>query len=127
MNEQIKQDWIAALLSGDYTQGQERLRDGDRYCCLGVLCDLYVKSHNDLRWDANEIVDNDNLFVEDVTLPSQVVRWAGLEEYGRGVFVEKANEELKKEQLSLAVMNDGGFSIKPHSFKEIAAVIEEKL
>ena len=32
--------WVAALRSGKYRQGQGGLRTGDRYCCLGVLCDL---------------------------------------------------------------------------------------
>lgn len=29
--------WDAALRSGEYKQGRCRLKDGDRYCCLGVL------------------------------------------------------------------------------------------
>ena len=36
----VKERWIEALRSGDYVQGQERLRTGDCYCCLGVLCDV---------------------------------------------------------------------------------------
>lgn len=32
--------WVEALRSGEYQQGQGRLRDGDSFCCLGVLCDL---------------------------------------------------------------------------------------
>ena len=32
--------WIEALLSGTYRQGVGILRDGEFYCCLGVLCDL---------------------------------------------------------------------------------------
>ena len=47
--DEIRQNriaWIEALESGDYKQGQERLRQknpnypGWRYCCLGVACDL---------------------------------------------------------------------------------------
>ncbi len=54
MKARLKKDWIAALVSGDYEQGKFALRktdtcfmdkDGkitskDRYCCLGVLCDV---------------------------------------------------------------------------------------
>lgn len=43
MNADLKQRWVAALRSGDYAQGQDRLRQGEKpfeYCCLGVLCDL---------------------------------------------------------------------------------------
>lgn len=32
--------WVAALRSGEYKQGRERLRYEDEFCCLGVACDL---------------------------------------------------------------------------------------
>jgi hypothetical protein len=32
--------WVAALRSGLWKQGRNRLRDGDKFCCLGVACDL---------------------------------------------------------------------------------------
>lgn len=36
--------WAARLRSGKYAQGHGRLRDGNnRYCCLGVLCELAVE------------------------------------------------------------------------------------
>lgn len=40
MKAEQKLQWIAALLSGDYEQGQGRLRRKDDYCCLGVMCDV---------------------------------------------------------------------------------------
>lgn len=44
MNEQLYQDWIDALESGDYEPGKLYLRRDDdnssMYCCLGVLCEL---------------------------------------------------------------------------------------
>lgn len=41
MKTELKQKWVKALRSGEYKQGRDRLRDGgDRYCCLGVLCDV---------------------------------------------------------------------------------------
>jgi hypothetical protein len=37
----LKEKWIAALRSGRYKQGQGKLRSMyDKYCCLGVLCDV---------------------------------------------------------------------------------------
>jgi hypothetical protein len=33
-------EWITALRSGKYEQTQGHLRNGDSYCCLGVLCDV---------------------------------------------------------------------------------------
>lgn len=41
MKAEVKAQWIAALLSGDYKQGKHVLRtDTDEYCCLGVLCEV---------------------------------------------------------------------------------------
>jgi hypothetical protein len=46
MNPELKQKWVTALRSGDYKQGQGKLRyrlehqEEDRFCCLGVLCDV---------------------------------------------------------------------------------------
>jgi hypothetical protein len=46
MNPEIKTKWVAALRSGTYEQGSHVLRKGDRYCCLGVLCEiLKMPSH----------------------------------------------------------------------------------
>lgn len=37
--------WMAALLGGDYSQGRRALRTkDDKYCCLGVLCDVVKDS-----------------------------------------------------------------------------------
>ena len=37
------EEWINALKSGEYTQGVGQLRKDDKYCCLGVYCDLQAK------------------------------------------------------------------------------------
>lgn len=40
-NEVTREQWVAALRSGKYVQGQNRLRSRhNTYCCLGVFCDL---------------------------------------------------------------------------------------
>lgn len=38
MNPELKAKWVAALRSGEYRQVSGRLRKGDGFCCLGVLC-----------------------------------------------------------------------------------------
>lgn len=53
MIENIVEDWVAALRSGNYKQGNSWLRVNDLYCCLGVLCDLvnpraWERQHNDI-------------------------------------------------------------------------------
>lgn len=40
MSPELKAKWVAALRSGEYKQGREVLRNGDQFCCLGVLCDI---------------------------------------------------------------------------------------
>lgn len=41
MSPELKAEWIAALRSGKYRQGQTALRTkSDEYCCLGVLCNI---------------------------------------------------------------------------------------
>lgn len=40
MDPGIKTKWLEALRSGKYKQGQKTLQQGDRFCCLGVLCDV---------------------------------------------------------------------------------------
>ena len=40
MTPEFKALWIEALRSGKYEQGRGALRMGDKFCCLGVACDL---------------------------------------------------------------------------------------
>lgn len=40
MNPKLKKKWLAALRSGKYRRGLAQLKDGNRYCCLGVLCEV---------------------------------------------------------------------------------------
>jgi len=37
------QEWANFLRSGDYEQGDTYLKEGDNYCCLGVLNDLHLE------------------------------------------------------------------------------------
>lgn len=43
MIPEIKAKWVAALRSGEYAQGQQKLKHlggTPTFCCLGVLCDI---------------------------------------------------------------------------------------
>jgi hypothetical protein len=41
MDQTLKDEWTAALRSGNYKQGAGALKNkNDEYCCLGVLCDI---------------------------------------------------------------------------------------
>lgn len=118
MNQDIKQQWLAALRSGEYTQGRGLLRPTeDTYCCLGVLCDLHAKA-------TGEIWIDDRYFDQSEALPTIVQQWAGLSDWcpdiplrpGQGV-------------ATLAEFNDGrsDYDLRPHTFAEIADLIEQHL
>lgn len=127
----MKEKWVAALRSGDYTQAQDALRrtiedeNGSRvgYCCLGVLCNLYIKDNPGAEW-----VDSDDgaTFVVNATyfdtnyLPSPVMEWAGLDETDPHVRVPTVTDPFNERRLSH--LNDNG-----NDFERIANLIEESL
>ncbi len=41
--ETIRHDWIEALRSGEYPQGNMYLNSRGSYCCLGVLCEVVIE------------------------------------------------------------------------------------
>ena len=80
MNPEIKRQWLEALRSGEYKQGQCRLRTEIKgssfYCCLGVLCDLHSKATG-VPW--SEPDETPYLYRNcDVDLPLCVNKWAGI-------------------------------------------------
>jgi hypothetical protein len=112
MNPQIKQKWVDALRSGDYQQGQCYLRTNSGFCCLGVLCDLYIKENN-VEWEP-PIYSDAYMFQNMVAaLPLSVIEWSGVEGYNPLV-----NDEIG----TLSGLNDNGTT-----FNEIANLIENHL
>lgn len=102
MNKKIKKQWVAALRSGKYKQGRHLLRSRDeKYCCLGVLCDLHAK-----------FLGNDCVWRFGTVLSEETYRWAGLK-YSNPSFNDNTNA---------IALNDAGFS-----FSEIADKIEKDL
>lgn len=75
MRKSVKKLWLAALKSGEYKHGEGRLRypsTGDpespeRFCCLGVLCDVAKKKG---------VIKSFTAFSG--FLPPKVRKWAGL-------------------------------------------------
>jgi hypothetical protein len=126
MNQEIKQEWVTALRSGDYKQGQTRLRrraDDDMYpngyCCLGVLCELAVQ-HEVIP--AAELSETRDYYVYDkdgpdagngAYLPVRVREWAELGLSAPMVLLPGTSK------ADLADLNDSGFT-----FSQIADVIE---
>ena len=118
MKEDVKQLWVASLKSGEFIQGQQSLRsDDDKFCCLGTLCELFLRHNPDtkLDWKKNEYghyhFDGCNS-----VLPKSVREWAGLDECNPRV------NDYAWSQKTLAAMNDAGCD-----FIGIAEIIEKNL
>ena len=106
MKEEIKDRWVEALRSGKYKQGKRVLKQGENFCCLGVLCDI-AKDELGLEWIHDP--DGDSMDGYPTVLPLRVINYAGL---------HKRNPTIEK--TSLTLMNDAGVK-----FNRIADLIEE--
>lgn len=98
MNKAIKKEWIEALRSGKYKQGQGSLYRDGAYCCLGVLFDATQDGYwryEDGTWKAEKASG-----------------WYGAEE---GLLTTRDEQRL-------SYLNDRGLS-----FSDIARWIEENL
>jgi len=119
VNEDVKRQWVAALRSGKYEQGRQRLEKDGRFCCLGVLCDLAVKAgvvervHGEYEHGVVGFArPSDPEGPNASTPPWAVVKWAGMD-----------SDLMALTIRALINLND----IKGLSFEEIADRIEEQL
>lgn len=123
MNPEIKAQWLTALRSGDYRQGQGSLKRDGKFCCLGVLCDLAVKAG--IAAETHVTMIGATAFgtgpadENSGTLPFVVQTWAGLPSNNPSFRYNVLSAD-EYEYDSLAGLNDGG-----RSFAEIADLIEE--
>jgi hypothetical protein len=144
--EDVKAEWIAALESGDYEQGQGALAlvtdEGKRtYCCLGVLCEVLASSE---RVSLPVSIDEqESRYVKydgsSTSLPVSVQRYASLPGYPTVSIPDEpwkfikasATVRFRREQalddhrnqtgdVSLAELNDAGVP-----FTVIAEVIRQ--
>lgn len=53
MKKEIKDQWVAALRSGNYKQTRSKLHTDEGYCCLGVLCDISKLGRWEESWRGN--------------------------------------------------------------------------
>lgn len=111
MKQKIKKLWVDALRSGKYEQGQELLKTQEgKYCCLGVLCDIYAKTQKKKGFQKDQ---NGFYYFQtgetEALLPQNVMKWSG---------IDTDNAVYNKSLSSLT--NDNG-----KSFVQIAKIIEE--
>jgi hypothetical protein len=110
MNTDIKERWLVELRSDRYEQGIDYLCRGEKYCCLGVLCELAVA---DGITQKTEIPNSRDLFSYGnscQTLDQGMREWAWF-----NIDDGRINE--------LQVQND----IQGKNFKQIADWIEKHL
>lgn len=113
MNPEIKAKWVAALRSGEYKQGKDRLRSRDnKFCCLGVLCNLHAQAHPEI---AAMQPRADAYMGEEGYYPAAVAEWAGLRHRMLTVSIEGNDSNI-------ASHNDRGAT-----FEQIADAIEAQL
>jgi len=112
MDPEVKKLWVYALRSGDYEQGKGRLKNGDKYCCLGVLCDLHSKSglESSEEWNGGSYKHLNSVLSKDV------LEWSGLDR-NNGDFVI-----IDQIESCLTYHND-----REKTFNQIADAIEEQL
>jgi len=121
MNPEIKTLWLAWLRDPKNKQGQYKLHIEDSFCCLGGLCDIYLKEKG-RKWD-NPSDNIKSIGDEKNYLPKEIAEWAGwdlpLTNFGNYIpFVL-----YKGKEVELSILNDRDFL----PFSKIASLIEEHL
>jgi len=141
VDEKIKRKWLKALRSGEYEKGVGQLviegEEYDRFCCLGVLCDVLNLEMGDQAWgNADEYVKGD-YYGNDGDLPEEVATRVGLT-HTQQCILAALNDEgevrvaLDPDGNTIAVNAlDSEYSeiqtYRAKSFKGIAAFIEKHI
>lgn len=115
---------VEALRSGDYKQTSGRLRRGDEFCCLGVMCEKYHEITGEGGWTpggpngldvfAAGDLDASVNYASGSDLPDAVRDWVGLKGWA-GTY------DTFTDGASLMERNDTGCT-----FAEIADIIESE-
>lgn len=124
VNQEAVRLWLQALRSGEYQQGQSYLRRDDKYCCLGVACEVAiahgipVKKVEIGRGIISYVYDDAD--GSNQMLLRVVAEWLGFDTANQHYWNNPVvwTEEGHTTQ-SLAALNDSGLS-----FADIADIIE---
>lgn len=109
----ILNEWVAALRSGKYKQGQRYLRSrNDTYCCLGVLVDI-----EGVQWETTE--GYDAYYAMDRHGKSRLLYFGDSGVSTEGDISPCAVYDGTNERDFLTSMNDAGLP-----FHDIATVLE---
>lgn len=127
MKQEVKDEWLAALRSGEYAQANGRLHVDDGYCCLGVLCEVAVKAgviepaemKSTLKEEAVGAYGKDG---GTMVPPLEVIEWAELDSENPNTDVRTNDDDFSR-PFTVAELNDE----QGYSFAQIADVIERCL
>lgn len=107
--------WVRALRSGKYRQCKGALekvdKDGSKFCCLGVACDLFNRDTSNEKLERTVIDGEANYDENAALLPDPVRAWLSLD----------SNAGHFEHKHSLADKNDRGTR-----FSTIADIIESQ-
>lgn len=133
INKELVKQWVEALRSDKYEQGKKALRSkDDKFCCLGVLCDI-SKTHLNIDWEPEEEREDFKIYVMDKNggvLPDKVWEYLGKEAVDYKVQITTTNSKIPTfitesypfSLIYLITLNDR-YKL---SFSEIADIIEEE-
>lgn len=143
LNPKVKALWLKALRSGKYKQGHNALctvttRGKNRFCCLGVLCDLYIKSHKSAKWSkktSDSMNVENNKYSQCLTFQAKRVRERGLLPIpvAKWAHFGDTDEKFNPSVDGTVLYNDDskGFpelnDQEQLTFKQIAKIVEEQL
>lgn len=112
MNPEVKEKWIKALESGEYTQGMGYLKSELKgeyfFCCLGVLCDIHANETGN-EWDKNDALCLDNIYSylgEKSFLPQGLTHWANLDPDDISYLVNRNDDGSTFDEISQYIRNN---------------------
>lgn len=123
MNPDIKAEWLKRLRSGDYQKGVGYLNRNNKFCCLGVLCEMAAEADIVVAMPHREFVRYQSVAYSpdsaDRVLPDAVMEWAGLTECNPGFH----NVDVDRYGPATAI---AGLNDRTTDFVLVAEVIEEQ-
>lgn len=121
MTPELKTKWLGALRSGKYEQGHHHLHEGNKFCCLGVLCDIAG-----YEWKE----DSGDMYGNIYTCPAGT-NYIEVEEeqnsLGLPERIHRMCYDLNDGTLNSYQIEEFQVEQGPHSFSEIADFLEKNL
>lgn len=120
--------FVKELETTDKVQRRGMLRDKrDKYCCLGICCDLYEKITGQGNWETfthagNHIFTCNNGYDSSVSLPGPVYEWLGVKTGNVPIL------PVKYHQLNVGLQACSAIDLNDevgYSFKQIAAELRK--